>query len=34
VFKHIGNAGTYKVVARYLGSDTLKRSVDRAKVVV
>jgi hypothetical protein len=34
VFKRISKAGTYKVVARYLGSDTLKRSVDRVKLVV
>jgi hypothetical protein len=34
VFKNISKAGTYRVVARYLGSATLKRSVDRVKLVV
>ena len=34
VFKNISKAGHYTVVARYLGSPTLKRSVDRAKLVV
>ena len=34
VFKRIRKAGTYKVVARYKGSSTLKRSVDRVELVV
>jgi hypothetical protein len=34
VFKNVSKAGRYTVVARYLGSPTLKRSVDRAKLVV
>ena len=34
VFKRIKKAGTYKLVARYKGSDTLKRSVDRDELVV
>ena len=34
VFKRISKPGTYKLVARYLGSDTLKRSVDRVKLNV
>jgi hypothetical protein len=34
VFKNVSKAGNYTVVARYLGSPSLKRSVDRAKLVV
>jgi hypothetical protein len=34
VFRHVGHGHTYRLVARYLGSDTLRRSVDRVKVVV
>ena len=34
VFKRISKAGVYTVVARYLGSPTLKRSVDRVKVTI
>lgn len=34
VFKNISKAGTYVVVAKYLGSPTLKRSKDRAKVII
>lgn len=34
VFKRISKPGLYTVVARYLGSPTLKRSVDRVKVTV
>jgi hypothetical protein len=34
VFKHVGHGDAYRLVARYLGSNTLKRSVDRVKVVV
>ncbi len=34
VFENISKAGHYTVVARYLGSPSLKRSVDRAKLVV
>ena len=34
VFKNITVAGTYKVVARYLGSATLSRSSDSVKVSV
>ena len=34
VFKKITKAGTYKVVARYLGSATLARSSDSVKVTV
>jgi hypothetical protein len=34
VFKRIRKAGTYKLIARYKGSSTLKRSVDRVKLVV
>ena len=33
VFRDVDRPGRYTVVARYLGSDTLKRSVDRAKLV-
>ena len=32
VFRNVDKPGRYTVVARYLGSDTLKRSVDRAKL--
>ena len=34
VFKRISKPGSYKLVARYLGSDTLRRSVDRVKLNV
>jgi hypothetical protein len=34
VFRNVDRPGHYTVVARYLGSDTLKRSVDRAKLVI
>jgi hypothetical protein len=34
VFRNVSKPGRYTVVARYLGSDTLKRSVDRVKLVV
>ena len=34
VFRNVDRPGRYAVVARYLGSDTLKRSVDRAKLVI
>jgi hypothetical protein len=32
VFRNVDKPGRYAVVAHYLGSDTLKRSVDRAKL--
>jgi hypothetical protein len=32
VFRNVDKPGRYTVVARYLGSDTLKRSVDRARL--
>ncbi|HET9996869.1 MAG TPA: Ig-like domain-containing protein [Nocardioides sp.] len=34
VFRNVDKRGQYTVVARYLGSDTLKRSVDRAKLKI
>lgn len=34
VFRNVDKPGRYTVVARYLGSDTLKRSVDRAKLKI
>ncbi len=34
VFQHISKIGTYTVVTRYLGSPTLRRSVDRTKLAV
>jgi Bacterial Ig-like domain (group 3) len=34
VFRNIRKHGHYKVVARYRGSDTLKRSVDRVKLTI
>ena len=34
VFKRIRKPGTYRLIARYLGSETLKRSVDRVKLNV
>jgi hypothetical protein len=34
VFHGVTKSGTYTVVARYLGSTTLRRSVDRVKLVV
>jgi hypothetical protein len=34
VFRNVSRPGHYTVVARYLGSDTLKRSLDRARVIV
>jgi hypothetical protein len=32
VFRNVDKPGRYTVVAHYLGSDTLKRSVDRARL--
>jgi len=32
VFRNVDKTGRYTVVAHYLGSDTLKRSIDRAKL--
>ena len=34
VFRNVDKRGRYTVVAHYLGSDTLKRSVDRAKLTI
>jgi hypothetical protein len=34
VFRNVSKPGRYAVIARYLGSDTLKRSVDRVKLRV
>jgi len=34
VFRRVSKPGVYTVVARYLGSSTLKRSVDRVKLTI
>ncbi len=34
VFRNVSRPGRYAVIARYLGSDTLKRSVERVKLVI